>query len=309
MVSIIAGLKKIRRTIVRMMPDPVYYRYRYFQIYHRIGNLTQPKRYSEKIFYRMRRPLPIFTQLADKVAVRSYIADVVGKQYLVPAYLCCDQVTRETFSVLPDTFVMKANHSAGQTKIVLDKGREDLDALAVLANGWLDSDFSARQREKHYQAIPRKIIFEKALLSDGEPPDDYKFNVFNPPGSDEPFVFVQYVHDRFKDMTQDFYFADGTPAPFSFRGLRPSGKPLPRCGAFEEMLRIAKKLAGPFGFMRVDCYFHEGRVYVGELTFTPGAGMYALSPPCWDKELGAKFRWPDADEHDSEAMSGTMATY
>jgi hypothetical protein len=297
MVSIVARIKKIRRAIVKRMPDPIYYPYRYFQIYHRFGNLAQPKRYSEKIFHRMRHPLPVFTRLADKVAVRSYIADVAGERYLVPAFFTCDEVTRETFEALPDTFVMKANHSAGQTRIVLDKRAEDLDALAALANGWLKSDFWRRQREKHYRQIERKIIFEQALLTDaGEPPDDYKFNVLNPGGAEEPFVFVQYVHDRFKDMTQDFYLVDHTPAPFNFRGLKASGKPLPKVDGLDEMLRVAKKLAAPFGFLRVDFYFHEGRVYVGELTATPGAGMYALSPPHWDEMLGDKFGWPEACE-------------
>lgn len=295
MASFVARLKKIRRAIVKRMPDPVYYPYRYFQIYGRVGNLAQPKRYSEKIFHRMWHPLPDFTRLADKVAVRSYIADVVGEQYLVPAFFSCEEVTRETFDALPDTFVMKANHSAGQTRIVLDKGNEDLDRLADLANGWLKSDFSIRQREKHYQKIPRKIIFEEALLGpSGEPPDDYKFFVLNPGGGQEPFLFVQYVHDRFKDeMTQDFYLDDYSPAPFRFRGLKSSGKPLPIVVGLDEMVSIARKLAEPFGFMRVDCYYYQDKVYVGELTLTPGAGIYALSPPHWDAMLGGKFRWPE----------------
>lgn len=295
MTSFIARIKKIRRAIVKRMPDPVYYPYRYLQIYGRVGSLAQPRRYSEKIFHRMRHPLPVFTRLADKVAVRDYIADVIGERYLVPAFFACDQVSRATFDALPDTFVMKANHSAGQTRIVLDKRKEDLDALADLANGWLKTDFSIRQREKHYGQIPRRIIFEEALLGPaGEPPDDYKFCVLNPGDGQEPFVFVQYVHDRFRDgMTQDFYLADYSPAPFRFRGLRSSGKPLPQVEGLDEMMRIARKLAEPFGFLRVDCYYYGGRVYVGELTFTPGAGMYALSPPHWDVMLGAKFGWPE----------------
>jgi hypothetical protein len=244
----------------------------------------------------MRHPLPIFTELADKVAVRDYIADVAGEQYLVPAFFSCDAVTRETFNALPNTFVMKANHSAGQTKIVLDKRTEDLDALVTLANEWLGFDFSAKHREKHYREIPRKIIFEKALLSDGEAPEDYKFNVFNSSRPDSTYVFIQYVRDRFKDMTQDFYLEDRTPAPFGFRHLKASGVPLPRIDALDEMLRIAKKLAAPFGFLRIDCYFHEGKVYIGELTVTPGAGIYALSPRHWDEVLGAKFGWPETGE-------------
>jgi hypothetical protein len=59
------------------------------------------------------------------------------------------------------------------------------------------------------------------------------------------------------------------------------------------MLQTAYKLAGPLGYMRVDLYLHQGRVYVGELTLTPGAGRYVFDPKEWDDTLGAKFGWPE----------------
>ena len=59
------------------------------------------------------------------------------------------------------------------------------------------------------------------------------------------------------------------------------------------MLRVARKLAEPLGYMRVDLYLHQGHIYVGELTLTPGAGRYTFEPRGWDETLGAKFGWPE----------------
>lgn len=41
-----------------------------------------------------------------------------------------------------------------------------------------------------------------------------------------------------------------------------------------EMFSLAAKLSEPFKFVRVDFYEIEGKVYLGELTFTPGAMVF-----------------------------------
>ena len=45
----------------------------------------------------------------------------------------------------------------------------------------------------------------------------------------------------------------------------------PRC--FKEMINICEILSKPFPFVRVDLYVINGRPYVGEMTFTPYAGV------------------------------------
>jgi len=243
----------------------------------------------------MRYPSPIFSILADKVRVRDYIEKTVGSQYLVPSYLVCEQVTVKTLETLPDSFVMKANHSSGQIRIVTEKHRENLETLVQTANNWLKKDFSRLTREKHYSSIQPKIIFEKALLSNGKPPDDYKFNVFNGETGSPPYVFIQVMQGRFENLTQNLLLEDWSVAPFNRAEKKPSTdlhlshppKELP------EMLDIAKRLAAPFSYLRVDLYLYDGKIYVGELTFTPAAGVYKLSPPEWDLILGRKFGWPE----------------
>lgn len=286
-------LGRALNALIERSPDFIFYRARYWQHHGRLCDFRAPRLFSEKIFHRMRYPRPVYSYLADKVAVRRYIAATVGEQYLVPVYLVCEEVCADTFQRLPASFVMKANHSAGQVRIVQGKERENPEALARLAGEWLASNFATRYREKHYQAIRPKILFEKALLSDGLPPDDYKCNVFNPGDGAEPFVFIQHMRGRRECPTQDIYLADWRVAPFVRLGKTTSATPVPRPPLLDEMLRIAKALAAPFGYLRVDFYLYQGRLYVGELTLTPAAGAYRFDPAEWDERLGEKFGWPE----------------
>lgn len=298
-------MRRAARRLFHSLPDALFYQYKYFSIHRRLCNFRNPKRFSEKIFYRMRYPSPVFTRLADKLAARDYIAEKVGTHYLVPVLHACDAVTPETFDALPQSFVMKSTNAFGQVKIVRDKGQEDLGALADLANAWLASCSAVKSREKHYLTIPPRIIFEAPLLDGDRAPDDYKFNVFNTPGR-ESFVFIQHMHGRFVDLEQKLYLEDWSPAPFKLelRLLHESSHTAEKVRQLPEMLALAKKLAEPFGYLRVDFYLHQDRVYVGELTVTPGAGSYVFVPQAWDRHLGDRFGWP---EREAANEAGGMA--
>ena len=54
-------------------------------------------------------------------------------------------------------------------------------------------------------------------------------------------------------------------SPLNMRSLTISK---PDC--FEEMTKIARVLSKPFPAVRVDLYVVNGKVYFGEMTFTPG---------------------------------------
>lgn len=55
---------------------------------------------------------------------------------------------------------------------------------------------------------------------------------------------------------------------------------------FDEMLEISRKLSSGTPFLRVDLYEINGRVYFGELTFYPCAGMMPFDPPEADLLVG-----------------------
>ena len=141
-----ATAHRTKRLLLSLLPELIFYQYQHIKNHKSLCDFNNPKSFSEKIYHRMRYPLPVFSILADKVVVREHIAEIVGEQYLVPAFFSCKTVSTSTFDDLPNTFVMKANHSAGQVKIITDKRNEDLESLAQLANNWLRSDFSCTAR-------------------------------------------------------------------------------------------------------------------------------------------------------------------
>ena len=53
-----------------------------------------------------------------------------------------------------------------------------------------------------------------------------------------------------------------------------------------EMIRLAETLSANYKFLRVDLYNVNGKIYFGELTFYPAAGMGAFIPEEWDEKLG-----------------------
>lgn len=60
----------------------------------------------------------------------------------------------------------------------------------------------------------------------------------------------------------------------------------PKPANYEEMKRIAEILSAEFDFVRVDLYEINGKVYFGEMTFTPGCGLCGFRPDAWDYTLG-----------------------
>lgn len=291
----LAARSSFTLSVVDVLPEWAEYQLRYLKRHRRFCNFRNPQRLSEKLHHRMRYPLPHFSRLADKVLARDYIRDTVGDRFNVPLYAAVEVVTASQFEYLPTSFVMKTNNSSGSVRIVFDKSREDIDELVALGNAWLRDDFSRRRGERHYKAIRPQVLFEQALLTANGPPADYKVHVFNPQEGDS-YLFIQVINGRFGQMTQNLFSADWHGLPFRLGETLPPSVDIDITGApaeLAEMLDVARRLAHPFGYCRVDMYVFEGRIYVGEITFTPGAGAFKLHPPEWDRKLGALFRWPE----------------
>ncbi len=54
-----------------------------------------------------------------------------------------------------------------------------------------------------------------------------------------------------------------------------------------DMISLAEQLSDGFKFLRVDLYNIKGKIYFGELTFYPAAGMLPFVPEEWDEIIGS----------------------
>jgi hypothetical protein len=61
---------------------------------------------------------------------------------------------------------------------------------------------------------------------------------------------------------------------------------MPDCG--DEMIAVAEKLAGNWGYVRVDMYcIDDSEVYFGELTFAPASGHFRYVPEAYNELVGS----------------------
>jgi len=64
--------------------------------------------------------------LADKYAVREWVKEKIGEQYLIPLIGAWDRFEDIDFDRLPEKFVLKCNHGSGYNIIVTDKSKLDM---------------------------------------------------------------------------------------------------------------------------------------------------------------------------------------
>lgn len=260
--------------ILFLLPDKPYLYWLYFKHHKRLLNLRHPKRYTEMITWlKLYGNLKGYAPLADKYAVREYVAQTVGERYLIPLLGVYERFDDIPFAGLPDQFVLKGTHGCGYNVIVKNKSKLDLQELRATFGRWMSENFYRFEREPQYKDIRPRIVAEQYLEDDSGSLRDYKFYC----SGGEPRL-IQVDTDRFTGHKSVLVDPDWkvftTVQCATFEGLTPPPKP----PQFEEMLRVVRKLAGAFPLVRVDLYVASGRVYFGELTFTPGSGIVEFTP-------------------------------
>lgn len=281
-------LRLARRSIMNVLPDKWHTALRYRRVFGEFPDLKNPRTFNEKICYRKINPQPIYSVLSDKIAARDYVAHTIGEQYLVPCYAIESEPTPATYSALPESFVMKANHGFGYNLLVRDKADHPFPQIYNLGQHWLGQDFYDVCREAHYRQIKPRLIFEKLLLDDlGNIPKDFKFHCFQREG-EEPVVFIEVTHDRFTNYKVDFYNQDWELVEIR-RPEVSTGQAMPRPQQLDEALELALKLANGFSYVRVDFYLVGDAIYFGEMTFTPTAGLTKFKDRETDHRWGNLF--------------------
>ena len=111
---------------------------------------------------------------------------------------------------------------------------------------------------------------------------DYKFFCF---GGKVKCFKIDF--GRFVEHHANYYSPQGKLLPFGEKGLEPDPNHVEVMPEnLDEMIRIAEELSQNFKFLRVDLYNIKGKIYFGELTFYPAAGMGAFVPEEWNMKLG-----------------------
>lgn len=248
-------------------------------------DLENPKTFSEKLqWLKVNYREPIQTVMVDKYEAKLFIAQRVGDQYVIPTLAVWDSVEDIDLDALPNKFVLKCTHDSGGIVICKDKSSFDFEAAKAKLRASLRRDYSKIAREWPYQNVPRHIIAEEYISELGNDDLlDYKMYSFH----GEPKLTV-VCSDRFSKTgtRMNFYDINWEPMGIHFGHYPPLPTEFPKPATYEEMKRLTAELSKDCPFLRVDFYEIKGRLFIGELTFFPGAGLETFRPMSKDYELG-----------------------
>lgn len=252
-------------------------------------DLKHPKTMNEKLqWLKLNNRYPLLTDIVDKIKVKRIVAEKIGKEHVIPTYRVWnspEDISEVDFANMPDKFVIKTNHSGGNTGVIICDRNTDFNLAQIkekMARS-MKSDIFSIFREWPYKNVKRQIFAERHM---GDNLVDYKFFCFN--GEVDS---VMLCIDRNIPGKKRFYFFDrdwklrrynytGKNAPEDFTVPKPEG--------MDEMFEMAAKLSEGFPFVRVDLYNVEGKIYFGELTFFPASGFDANLLPEADLYWGEK---------------------
>lgn len=290
-------LIRARRGAFDAMPDDEYLKRMFRAIMGRELSLDAPVTFNEKLqWLKLYDRDPAHTMMVDKYAVRSYIKETLGEEYLIPLVGAWDDPDEIDFDALPDRFVLKCNHNSGLGMCICrDKSKLDTERVRAELRRGLAQDYYLTGREWPYKNVKRKIIAEQFMTDESEGLIDYKFFCF-----DGTVDCVMVCIDRHLGDTKFYFFdRDWELKRLNIRGKNaPEGFTLRRPTCMDAMFDIAARLSKGLPFARVDLYECGGRIYFGEITFFPDSGFDPNLLPETDRYFGDLIRLPEKNERD-----------
>lgn len=278
-----AYLKMVGTGIFNFLPDKVIIPFMYRVATGKKLDLTHPRSFNEKLqWIKLYDRNPIYTVFADKYAVREFVREKVGEQYLIPLLGHWNHVEDIDFENLPNQFVLKCNHDSGGVVICRDRSAFDAEEAKKKLKTHLAQNHYYLSREWAYKNIEKCIICEKYLI-DEESNDlrDYKIFCFN--GVPK---LIQVDFDRFTDHKRNLYTTDWEFLDVTIKCPNDPNKIIPKPEKLSEMLDVAAKLSEGYPELRVDLYLVNGKIYFGELTVYHGGGIEKFTPDSFGDTLG-----------------------
>ena len=253
-------------------------------------NLNSPEAYTEKLqWLKLYDHKPIYTKMVDKYAVKDYVAEKIGEEYVIPLLGVWDKADDIDFNALPEKFVLKTTHDSGGIVVCKDKSKLDIKETKRKLEYFRKRNYFAHNREWPYKNVPHKIIAEKYMEdSTYKELRDYKFFTF---GGEPKVLYIAQGRGTNNETVADFFDMDFNHLPFTIdhnMASVPPNKPL----NFELMKDLARKLSKGTAQLRVDFYEVDGKVYFGEMTFFHCSGMEAFHPEEWDYTFGSFVKLP-----------------
>lgn len=272
------------RGFLKGISDEKYLRRAYRVFMGKKLDLQDPQTYTEKLqWLKLYDHRQEYTQMVDKYAVKAYVAEKIGSEYVIPLLGVWERARDIDFDALPQRFVLKTTHDSGGIVLCTDKSKLDIQATRKTLQKYLSRNYYAVKREWPYKNVKPRIIAEAYMVdSSYHELRDYKFFTF---AGQPKVLYIVQGRGRGAATTADFFDMDFQHLPFAIdhdMASIPPEKPV----QFEAMKRFAALLSEGTPQLRVDFYEVDGKLYFGEMTFFHCSGLAAFYPKKWDRIFG-----------------------
>ena len=270
--------------MMRILPDSLYLRLKYFIRMKKMLNIKRPQTFNEKLqWLKLHDRNPEYTKMVDKYEVRKYIAEKIGEEHLIPLLGVWDSFEEIDFDKLPAQFVLKCTHDSGGLVVCKDKSKLNLELSRKKINKCLKTNYYWHAREWPYKNVKPRIIAEQ-LMKDGDNNflPVYKFFCF----SGVPKIIQTIQNDKQPNESIDYFDTDWK--LLNIRQNYPNSEaPMEKPEQLSKMLKIVECLSKGIKFVRVDLYSINNKVYFSEFTFYSDAGFAKFHPEKQDYIIGS----------------------
>ena len=289
-----------RGKLLHVVPDSAYLKMMYMLELGQKLDLDNPKTFNEKLqWLKINDRKPIYTTMVDKYEVKSYVANLIGEEYLIPTLGVWDSFDDIEFDSLPNAFVLKCTHDSGGLVICKNKKDFNISEAKKKIEQCLKFNFYWHGREWPYKDVKPRIIAEPYIV-DKELTElrDYKFFCFS-----GRVKLLKIDFNRFTNHQANYYSRDCKLLPVGETALPyDAKKEIKFPSQYEKMVSLAEKLSTDIPFVRVDFYQANEKVLFGEITFYPTSGFGKWSDDNYDVLFG---EWIDLNSINKQYLSDT----
>ncbi|MEE7571623.1 ATP-grasp fold amidoligase family protein [Citrobacter werkmanii] len=281
----------IRKFRSFFITDFYFHTTRLYKITAKYPNLKKPETLSEKICHRLIFDHdPLYTLLADKLAVREYVQTKTQLVKIVPLIGVYNKVTDIDFNKLPDIFVLKCNHDSGSTIICTDKKKFDSAKAMRKLKLALSKNMYYITKEWQYKNIRPVILCEKYIdfsSCDITMPKMLRIHCFHSAPIFAEADFTDQNGNEFINVYDSLWQLQTFKMEFP---NTPNTIQMPE--SFHVALAAAKELSQELDYCRIDLMLKGDEVYFSEITLSPMRGKLKITPQTWDARLGNMWDLP-----------------
>ncbi|MCX5521208.1 ATP-grasp fold amidoligase family protein [Kaistia defluvii] len=248
-----------------------------------------PVSYSDKMFWRrVFDRNPAFIAHCDKLQAKRLFQQ---QDVAVAEVLWQGTDPADLPASLRDADVVVKMNAACDRNWFFRHRRSDAALFLATCQGWLQQTFGVEALEWAYGVAPKRLFAERMIAPDPRAIDEIKVHLF----SGEVFYALIYRGEKTEDGRSGIFDAAGrrlrvtnsTVAKDPGRAL-PAQYRVPDC--YSRALAVARRMAAGTDYLRVDFMVVDGKLYGGEITPYPSAGLMTNSDPavlaqmgrCWD---------------------------